>query len=661
MATSGALSTSNGYVKYTISITQNSQSISGNTSNVTVSVRFYRTNTGYTTYGTGTVYCKINGTTYTAAVDPSQKITNSGIVLFSKTLNIVHNSDGSKTLTCSAWINHNAPLTSNEQSFSMTLSTIPRKSELTVESGTLSVDQTLTVTRKSTAFTHTIKFECGSYTGTICEKSQAESFLFTPPIMWANGAPKGTQVYATFTIETFNGDTSIGSNSYARYFDIPESVKPTVSFTVSDASGHLATYGKYIQGRSKLNISIDASGLYGSTISAYKTTVDGKAYTSASFISDPLTSSGDIVVEVTVIDSRGRTATASQTITALAYSSPKISAFTIFRCDASGNPHASGEHMAVKFSAEITALENKNTAAYKISNKKQSDTTYTETTLSALSGVYSVTDSTFIFDSEITSAYDVILNVTDSFSTTSKQGRGAVAKKLLSFKSGGTGIAFGKVAELDDYFECDFDSKFNKGLNVLGSSNLADITANSAYFSGGVTESIPTYYYGDCNTLTESGRYYIGNEGSNKPGVGLNGWLECLKYSTDYCYQRYTTYTGIRYERLMQASAWGEWSLIPSLADIKDIIKYDTTVATWSSISANSVRDQTVTLTKIDGYKPMGIVSVMISGTQGTRTHPTLWRFNPNEETVYFRLANTGTAATGTMTVTIGAIYFKTF
>ena len=82
MATSSAMKTSNQYVKYKITITQNSRDINNNKSNVTVSVRFYRTNTGYTTYGSGTVYCKINGTKYSAAVEPSQKITNSGIVLF---------------------------------------------------------------------------------------------------------------------------------------------------------------------------------------------------------------------------------------------------------------------------------------------------------------------------------------------------------------------------------------------------------------------------------------------------------------------------------------------------------------------------------------------------------------------------------------------------
>lgn len=48
METSGNMSTSSAYVNYTISISQNWQSIDGNYSNVTVSVCFFRTNVGYT-------------------------------------------------------------------------------------------------------------------------------------------------------------------------------------------------------------------------------------------------------------------------------------------------------------------------------------------------------------------------------------------------------------------------------------------------------------------------------------------------------------------------------------------------------------------------------------------------------------------------------------
>ena len=133
MATSTALKTTNQYIKYTISITENSQDIANNKTNVTVSVRFYRTNTGYTTYGSGTIYCKINGTQYSKALDTSHKITNSGIVLFTKTLDITHDNTGYKKLTCSAWIDH-SQVDSDEQSYSQVLTTIPRAAEVTAAS-----------------------------------------------------------------------------------------------------------------------------------------------------------------------------------------------------------------------------------------------------------------------------------------------------------------------------------------------------------------------------------------------------------------------------------------------------------------------------------------------------------------------------------------------
>ncbi len=48
MATSGNFSTSNQYIKYRIIVDENSTSIANNTSNVTVRVQVWRTNSGFT-------------------------------------------------------------------------------------------------------------------------------------------------------------------------------------------------------------------------------------------------------------------------------------------------------------------------------------------------------------------------------------------------------------------------------------------------------------------------------------------------------------------------------------------------------------------------------------------------------------------------------------
>lgn len=124
MAVSSNFTTSNTKILYNITVTESNVNAANNTSDITVSVRFWRTNTGYETYGTGTCYCTINGTQYTQAVTSSQKITNSGIVLFSKKVTIPHNSDGSKTVNVQARINITNVLTSDYQGFNVALTKI---------------------------------------------------------------------------------------------------------------------------------------------------------------------------------------------------------------------------------------------------------------------------------------------------------------------------------------------------------------------------------------------------------------------------------------------------------------------------------------------------------------------------------------------------------
>ena len=570
MADSGQMSTTNQYIKYHISVYQNSQSIENNTSNVTVHVYFWRTNTGYTTYGTGTVYCKINGYTYSASVTPSQKITNSGIVLFNMTLNIPHNSDGTKTLTTSAWISHER-FSSSEQGYNYTLSTIPRKSELAASNGTLGTAQTLTVTRKSTSFTHTITYTCGSYSGTICSKSTSTSISWTPPLEFANGAPNGTSVYISLKIETFNGSTSIGSNTGSITCAIPTSVVPTVSFTVGDAMGYLSTYSAYVQTKSKFQIAITAAGVYSSTIKSYSTSVDGKTFSDSSFTTDVIKNSGTLTIAVTVTDSRGRTATASKTVTVLAYDGPKISSFLVKRCDSSGESTSSGEYLGVVFDATITSLNSINTAAYVVKYKKKTDTTYTSATLSSYAGIYSVDDGIFVFAADTSSSYDVILEVTDAFSTTNKSGEGSSITKLFSMLRKGLGWAFGKVAEIENALEIAWDTYVRKNLYVDGTSTFNGIVQFNSlpldYQGQPITNGLTMCTgSGDDNSIDPNTTLYelIVTDHSNGPDSGFY-YTHTMFYGSKSTSSNRSQYAfpynkaGSMYYRYYYNGSWSDW------------------------------------------------------------------------------------------------------
>lgn len=68
----------------------------------------------------------------------------------------------------------------------------------------------------------------------------------------------------------------------------------------------------------------------------------------------------------------------------------------------------------------------------------------------------------------------------------------------------------------------------------------------------------------DMNAMTKTGLFYMGTGSLNKPvdqnGSYPNGWLE-VQASIDgnYCYQQYTTYTGVKYERWRTEGTWGNW------------------------------------------------------------------------------------------------------
>ena len=378
MGTSGNMSTSNQYVKYTISINQNSQNVSNNYSNVTVTVRFFRTNSGYTTYGSGTCYCKINSTTYSSTVSPSQKITNSGIVLFNKTLDIYHNNDGTKNLSCSAWIDMNTPLTSSEQSYSQTLSTIPRASKPTLSASSVTMGNSLTIytNRASSSFTHSLYYQIGSGGWNTIGTGIGTSKSWTVPINLANSTPNSTSLSVKLWLETCNGSTYIGYNSVSFTANVPSNIVPTISsVTLSESISEIyQQFGAFVQGKSKISGNILSTGSYSSTIKSYSVSINGSSYTTNNFATDYLISSGENICSVTVKDSRGRTTSQTINFNVVEYANPVINSFSVSRCNQDGTPNDEGNCVKCDIAANISSVNNKNTKLFQIKYKKISET-----------------------------------------------------------------------------------------------------------------------------------------------------------------------------------------------------------------------------------------------------------------------------------------------
>lgn len=473
-------------VSINLSITQNSQSITANTSNVTVKLDVswtYGSHNHYVSQTTGWV--EINGEKYTfAKIFNPNKTTSGSHNLYTKTLNVPHNSDGTKTLQCSALYNTRvSSSTSVTDSASKTLTTIPRKSTLTVSNGTLGTAQTLKIAEKASSFNHKLYYTCGSsdkvyILGSAGSTSSTLSTSWTPPVSLAKYNTTGRSVSVKFTLQTYNGSTLIGSESYTKTFTIPSSVKPTVSYiSVSDTMGYAGTYGGYIQGLSKFKVTVTPTLAYDSQIKSYKVTANGDTYSSSSFTTDVIKTSGASTnITATVTDARGYSSDTktSSSIPVLAYSAPAISMFVATRCNSDGKTNDRGAYVKFTYKFGISGdtestWSTKNTVkTFKIAYKKSGAPSYT--TL-VTTGTADSEKTTAAFEADVASSYEAQITITDNFKTTTKTIVIPTGFTLMSWNSSGKGFAIGKISE-DNSFDVDMISRFRDNLYLDNGTNI---------------------------------------------------------------------------------------------------------------------------------------------------------------------------------------------
>ena len=370
--------------------------------------------------------------------------------------NIAHNADGSKSVAISVTFELNATISGTYRdvitaSSTITLDTIPRATQPTLSASSANMGAAVTVSmpRASSSFTHDLsyKLDGGSYVS--IATGRGTSYSWTVPDV-ASSIPKATSVKLTLRCITKNGSTTIGTKYAYLTAKIPSDVvPPTPSLAILEATAGLAAqFGGFVQNKSALKVTVAATGIKGSTITAYQTTVLGKTYTGASFTTGLLTTSGSVTLSTKVKDSRGRwSAAKTTTITVQPYSTPKVQALRAYRVDASGAADEQGEYLRLDYRYTVAALNNKNTAKAVIEYKRTTaDEWTTLTTNTALEADTSLKPTTPIFPTDY--QYDIRLTVTDwfdSFATfTATLPTGEV---ILDILGNGKGISFLKVAE----------------------------------------------------------------------------------------------------------------------------------------------------------------------------------------------------------------------
>ena len=464
-------------VKYRIEVTENSQNMSENYTNITVRVRL--SNATPTKSGIGDVDCTINGVKYSNTIFPSQTITSDGFIGFENTVNIYHNADGTKSIWISAELN-TTNIVSDDQGFTVTLTTIARKSTIASISGDwFNSSMTVTIDQKSSSFTTSVfvKTPNSDWVNVIWKQS-GTSFTFTLPMSLVNSIPNATECSGTVKIRTYNGDTEIGDDDWGKWMGVPDWVKPSISNVQLDTDTQVNGWWGFVQWKSKLRVRTTASGSYSSTISTIRVDYDGSQYWGSDIWTNILANSGSRTVTVHVWDSRNRYASWSGSINVEWYQNPWGS-LQAYRCDSAGNrDDTSGTKIKVIYSGDRCSINGKNTFMLKVDHRVQGgdwevhNDVETNQTTAGTELILNYNSETFSLEK----AYEIRLRVADWYASNTYIVPISTAFVLIDFKAGGKGIGFGRVATADHR------AQFNMGVEIYaGRENNPNLGADIVF------------------------------------------------------------------------------------------------------------------------------------------------------------------------------------
>lgn len=354
MAKSGSTTvnvTSDGYIKLRYSWSAGTPNIANNFTPVNWTLQLISSNSS----------ANINSSAakdYSVTTDGTPKTSTNTIGLSggaTKTLasgskNIYHNADGTKSFSYSfsqeIGITYSgSAIGTISGSGTGTLDPIYRSSVLgTINAFTIGNAITIPITKYSSSFYDVLTISVGgTVVKTVNGITNNASVTFTSTELNNVYAKLPSATSGTFTFKlttkTSSSGTVVGTNTKTVKGTISSTIKPTISsVSIAEYVSGLATkFGAYIQNKSRISGTINANAGTGSSIESYKTTINGATYTSSSFTTGVLKTSGSNSYSVTVTDKRGRTASLSGTFNVTAYSSPTISNFKVVRSDASGN------------------------------------------------------------------------------------------------------------------------------------------------------------------------------------------------------------------------------------------------------------------------------------------------------------------------------------
>ncbi|WP_212575766.1 DUF859 family phage minor structural protein [Streptococcus oralis] len=557
-------SNSSGSLYLNLYVDQGSQSITANTSTVNWRMTVSRTGAYYTHnhQGDSTLSLNLDGQNVHYSY-PTWETSGEEYTLASGSSTISHNADGTKTLPISCTFNPNNGLHGTiTVSASLSLTTIPRSSSVSVSAGVIGSSVTININRQSSSFKHTVRYAWAGKSGTIATNVDT-STSWTIPLDFANDIPNSASGTGTIYVDTFSGSTKTGTQSTTLTASVSVNVKPTFSgISLSDLNGaaqNLIPNGNtFIQVISNIKVAFNgAVGSYGSSITGYYAEIIGKNQSTSSNGGSLgiMNYHGTIKIRASVSDSRGRWSdTKEVSVTVLEYFAPALS-FSIARTGSTSSI------LTVTRNAKIAPLtvagRQRNTMTLTFKVAKLGTNAFTVDNGQATGSWTSISN---LVNSQANLAGNYLANqswvvigtVEDKFTRTEFMVNVPTESVVLSYDRSGIGV--NKIRErgaLDvkgDIYANDqpiqqHQLTRNNGISILTKESLDNILKNGMYYS----HSAP-----------------------NRPR-NQNGWLLVQVYDdAQYVVQTYwTAATETMLVRYRIANKWGEWKEVTTRDDIQ--------------------------------------------------------------------------------------------
>lgn len=353
---------------------------------------------------------------------------NQGI--FSKSVRVGHNSDGTKTFGISGSFSINVPAFGggNIGNHTWTLDSIPREGTMSVPSGLeFGKTSTFNITSHSSSFYYHMQFWInGNASEVILRGARGGNTNITIPAGYATKAPNSARPTCNFRLITstsaagWDNGALVGFKDYSAPVTVPSSMGPSISSltyedTVAKVSGVTGSKQILVEGLSSVKLSSAATGQYGATIKNYDFTVGSyKANNggTSSLILDldkTKIGTGTVASTLTVTDSRGMTASKSLNLTVRPYSLPKITNANIARLT---NPATTVRIIKPVTVSSVANGTGTNVNTYTVTTKWRKFGTTNWTTVFTENGVSNQKD---IPGLEIVSSYEIEVTLADKF------------------------------------------------------------------------------------------------------------------------------------------------------------------------------------------------------------------------------------------------------